>query len=265
MAIVHLSAYRMSPEWPVAKERIASALGGSPLDKPTFKTWISITEALGGRYLQSRMQGDENRLSAPNLYRTTDVATLKLLGSTEVLRILDAALGERNAIHHGGALTGEDAKSRLEQLESLLVGLRKEVGRTFRRYELVEAFGAETEDEKAFVTHVRYVMGANPSLREGKATFNEFPIKRRLYMHSVGEHRALKLVPLIQMREAPPSASFYYGGLERSEQRGEKRDLARWVCYHLVSDDPGSSDMSQKVETDVLDLLADLRRQPPAR
>jgi len=229
-AAVHLSAFKTSAvHWQSQREVIANVMRDQhfSLKKPTFGFWCAVAGLLAGA-LRSMLNGkSEERAVAYSLYTTASSIPLEMLSSKELVGLVQRANSFRNRwTGHGGAVTPADAAERHELLNRDLEKLREVVGPKFLQYQLIEPREAEILPGPVFRCRVRRVMGSNPQL-EHKTVEVTTPAKTgALYLHNPGHDKVLELIPLVQVRDTPQPASYFYN-------RREKMEL-HLVSYHFA-------------------------------
>lgn len=216
-AVIHMSAFKNnSPErWEIHRKSMVKS--GVSLSKHTsFGLWLRIVECMGSA-LRRMMANDSEMVEARHIYATSDEKPLFMLSSKELISMLGRTKDMRNQWKgHGGAVSPDEAERRLQKLEDELAVFRGLVGHGFGQYQLLEARECEVLDE-LFRTRVRRVMGSNPQLEHDVVELTEPARTGQLYFHNPGYHRALKLVPFIEVRDSPQPAGYFYNRMAEGD------------------------------------------------
>ena len=228
LAAIHLSAFRTSASgWTLQRRRIRVVMHHRfSIQHPTFGLWGAIVELLSGAS-RSMLNGKDDRGRACSLYATADAGPIEMLTSSGLLGLIQRTNNYRNRwTGHGGAVTPLEAAERHEQLTEELARFRTLVGTGFQQYQLIEPREYEILDGPVFRCRVRCVMGSNPQLEHQTVDLTTPATTGRLYLHNPGHDKALELVPLIQVRDTPQPASYFYNRRDRS--------ALHLVSYHLA-------------------------------
>jgi len=248
-AIIHMSAFKTDDlRWKVQAEKLHEVLAAQNLafEQPSFGMWRVVLERLASE-LRSMLNGKrEDQEAVKALYRTADLNPLEMLSSKSLLGLMQRVNSFRNRwTGHGGSVSPKEAADRLELLRQDLEDLRGIVGTTFLQYQLIEPREAEILPGPLFRCRVRRVMGSNPQFEHQTVELTTPAVTGRLYLHNPGYAGGLELIPLVQVRDVPQPAGYFYNRLEKTGMR--------LVSYHFV-------DQTEVVgESDTVEqLLADL-------
>ena len=229
-AAVHLSAFRTSAvHWQLELDDLLRVMRDQhfSIERATFGLWRAIVERLAGT-LRSMLNGnDDDRAVANSLYATASSIPLEMLSSKPLIGLLQRVNGFRNRwTGHGGAVTHLEAAERHRDLKKELEELRAIVGIKFLQYQLIEPRTAEILEGPLFRCRVRRVMGSNPQLEHQTVTVTTPAKKGALYLHNPGHNKVLELIPIVQVRDTPQPASYFYNRCERAE--------LHLVSYHFT-------------------------------
>jgi len=230
VAAIHLSAFRTSTvRWQQEVTLLQKVMTTNhlSLERATFGLWRVIVERLSTS-LRSMLNGsDEDRAVAQTLYASADPAPLEMLSSKDLVGLLQRVNGFRNQwTGHGGAVTAAGAEARHDDLRKELEEFRSIVGVRFLQYELIEPREAEILEGPLFRCRVRRIMGSNPQLEHKTVTMKTAAKTGSLYFHNTGHDEALELLPVVQVRDTPQPASYFYNRSENSQ--------LHLVSYHFA-------------------------------
>lgn len=228
-ALIHLSAARSGENeaesdqyWMNTKRSIAMLVNkpGLTLERPTFGLWVNITNMMGSE-LRKLLNGDEDsRICALSLYKCADLLPLEFLSDKAVGSVLQRTNGYRNRwTGHGGSPTPDEAADRHRALRDELATLRGAIGTRFQYYQLIEPKEGKTLPGPLFRTTARCVMGSNPLLKDVVIETRTPAVSGQLYFYNTGHSDILELLPLVQVRETPQPACYFYNRIEKSESR----------------------------------------------
>lgn len=247
-AIIHLSAFKKSQvHWETQKRKLATVMNeqGFTLEKPTFGLWVAVAGLFAGE-LRAMLNGKpEYQAIANELYVTADSRPLEILSSKKIVSLIQQANTYRNRWKgHGGGVPPEEAIKRHNILTQDLARFREIVGTVFLQYQLIEPREAKILDGPVFQCRVRRVMGSNPQLEHQTVELTTPAVSGALYLHNPGHDKALKIIPLIQVSDAPQPASYFYNRFEKTE--------VHLVSYHFTdqSEIVGAGDSVQKLLDD---------------
>lgn len=221
LASIHLSAFRTSESQWVQQRRKLLALMDSQrfsLARPTFGLWSAIVQLLakGVRSLRDGKAEDQSFLNT--LYATADPAPVDMLCSTKLIDLLQRMNSFRNRwTGHGGAVTIAEARERHDQLSKELANFRDIIGTRFQQYQLIKPLEAEILEGPVFRYRARRVMGSDPQLEHETIELTTAPKTGALCMHNPGHDKALELIPLVQLRDEPQPASYFYNRSDKTE------------------------------------------------
>ncbi len=229
-AAIHLSAFSASDvHWQPELDELQRIMQKQhfSLERATFGLWCAIVGRLAGK-LRSMLNGkDDEQAVAHSLYATASSIPLEMLSSKPLIGLLQRVNGFRNRwTGHGGAVTHLEAAERHRDLKKELEELRAIVGIKFLQYQLIEPRTAEILEGPLFRCRVRRVMGSNPQLEHQTVTVTTPAKKGALYLHNPGHNKVLELIPIVQVRDTPQPASYFYNRCERAE--------LHLVSYHFT-------------------------------
>ena len=229
-AAIHISAFRTSvAHWQPQKDAIQQLLDQQliSLEKASFGSWRAIAELMASR-LRSMLRDKKERAVARELYLTADIAPIEMLALPELAGLLQRVNNFRNRWRgHGGAATQAEAAERHALLKTDLDKTREILGTKFLQYQLIEPREAEILDGPVFRCQIRRVMGSNPLLEHDRVDLITPAKTGGLYLHNPGHDKALELVPLVQVRDTPQPAAYFYNHLEGVQPH--------WVSYQLAA------------------------------
>ena len=230
MATVHLSAFSSDPEiWSAQGRKLFKALDkkNHSLERGTFGSWRSITGYLGARCRELAHKTPDVCFS---LYRTRNLETLRMLGSSTLSTVLQRANGMRNDLSHGGAVGEQQAKSIHAELLSLVQQYRGVVGRHWLDYELLQPGEARFRDG---ISHykARRLMGARtPCPVVDRESIDQMD-DRMLYLFDPSSNRGLQMLPFVRMLPSPPNepnACYFFNRVQAGQ--------CRYVSYYFDKD-----------------------------
>lgn len=232
-ATIHLSACFNVPQiWPFVVETVSkqSKLGQPlSLDRPTFGLWRMLLNAIAPQVRKLVHGSREDEAFCQELYCVTDKSPLEALCSKQLLEILERANTYRNRwTGHGGAITVNEASQRLEDAKSLLDAMRSRIGSIFLDYELIELQQSTVLPGPRFKYEARRVMGSNPILDRVNVELVEPLESGKLCFHAKGQSKALALLPLVRLQNAPQTACYFYNRIEHN--------LPHFVTYHVAAE-----------------------------
>ncbi len=233
VATVHLSAFSSDAEiWSQYKPELRSALEGQSLriDHGTFGAWKCICEFLGAR-LRPMIDGALDICTS--LYRTHNPQTLRMLSSSELLKVLQQANSVRNNwIGHVGAVGEKQAQKVLAECFNLVQQCRGVSGRAWLDYQLIQP-GESRFRDGLFHYKVRLLQGTRSAPFE---TVERESIEgmddRALYLLDPSNDRGLRLLPFVRVMPSPrteANACYFFNRL-----LGD--DRCRYVSYHFSQD-----------------------------
>lgn len=230
-ATIHLSAFKTSAaQWPTQRDRIAKVLFEQKfsIKRPTFGCWRAINELLAGALRKMINGKEDDRAVAYSLYATTNSMPLDVLSSKELIGLTQRVNNFRNKwTGHGGAVTATEATDRHEILRKDLAKLRDIVGTRFLQYQLIEPREATILAGPIFRCRVRRVMGSNPQLEHQTIDVTTPAKTGSLYLHNPEHDKVLELIPLVQIRDTPQPACYFYSRYENTE--------LHLVSYHFAN------------------------------
>ena len=228
LATVHLSALIQDPVlWVEVKDKIDRQLqsGRYSWDVPTFGLWRTVLEVCVGTVRKPLNADKSSRAQALALYAFNRAHSMEVFTNSQVLEILSTANSRRNLWHaHGGALGEPEAESRFNELWQLVVRLRTQVGRCFSTLQVIIPGTARTLPGPIFDCEVRIAAGSNPAFLTQRVRLAESPLTGHLHLLEEGQQRALCLAGLVQIRDAPQPACYFYN---RYDKEG-----THFVSYH---------------------------------
>jgi hypothetical protein len=136
-------------------------------------------------------------------------------------------------------------------LKKDLAKVREVVGLKFLQYQLIEPREAEILAGPVFRCRVRRVMGSNPQLEHHTVEVTTAAKTGALYLHNPGHEKVLELIPLVQLRDTPQPASYFYNRLEKMGPH--------LVLYHFADQSEVSS-----LSVPLIDLLDEFKSNDPA-
>jgi len=233
VATVQLSAYRSDPAFFNANRSVwfGTKRGNPrPVDfrMATFGMWVMLSQRLAttGRSLLSAEDGGADRCY--ELYGSHDPELLEALTSTTLIKILQEAVGHRNAwTGHSGVVGPQEQRRRLRALEDLLIRTRASLNTAFETWILLKPGPAAFSDGIFDLTATR-LMGTRSVFRKERMQVGHPLDTGRLYLLYLGSLKALELVPLIRIipgQKTEEGACYFYNRLESNR--------VRWVSYHL--------------------------------
>lgn len=241
--IIHMSAFMKSQvHWENIMRELSTVMNDQnfSFEKPTFGLW---TTALGlfARELRLMLSGEpEDQDLAKELYVTRDSRPLDILSSKKLVSIIQEANYCRNRVAHSGfSPSEEESIKRHVALEENLESFREIVGTVFLQYQLIQPCESEILEGPIFRCRVKRVMGSNPQLEHQKLDLVTPPIKGALYLHNQGHDKILKICPLIQIKNKPQPASYFYNRIENME--------VHIVSYPDLSDKIDANDSIKKL------------------
>lgn len=248
-AAIHLSAFRSSPaHWQGESVRLSEALSkqGLSLDRPSFGAWRVINEKLVSS-LRLMLKDQAQQSLVFSMYATADLDPIEVLASSDLLSVMQRVNNFRNRwTGHGGAVTATEAIERLALLTQDIATFREIIGTSFLKYQLIEPDHAEILKGPVFRCRVRKVMGSNPQLEHESVDLTTPAQTGQLYLYNPGNDKALALIPIVQVRDKPQPASYFYNRLDN-------------LGSHLVAYQFSTlSEVSESDET-LLELLSEIR------
>ncbi|UUX92527.1 hypothetical protein [Methanoplanus endosymbiosus] len=217
-ATIHISAFSSnSGIWEENREYILKTLSDQNLSvkRSSFGLWRIINEKLSAN-LRKMLKSDEIEI-AFELYATSDIKTLEMLSSGELISILQKVNKHRNQWKgHGGAVTANDASERLRTLKDELGRFREITGKGFNRYQLIEPKSMTSPDGLTFLTYIRRVIGSNPQLEQDDIEISLPVATDQLYLYAPEYNKVRKLVPIIRLHDTLQPTSYFYNRLESS-------------------------------------------------
>ncbi len=244
IATIHLSAFSSDIEvWNKYKVGLQKALVKQKLTlkHSSFGAWRCIAEFLGSRC--RKLMNEELEICI-NLYRTHNPDTINMLGSSELLQVLQKANKLRNDWKgHSGAVGEEQAQSIHSELWSLVQSCRQVFGRRWQYYELVQP-GEARFHRDVFRYKVKRMVGTRsmPFETVERETIEAMD-EGALYVLDVNSDRGLRLLPFVRVMPSPQTetnACYFYNRLQ-----GEQ---CRYISYHFAQDPDVTSNFADTRE-----------------
>jgi hypothetical protein len=214
----------------VERQGIRAALekARTSLATSTFGTWVKIVERLAKRARALLNGSEEDKARCQAVFRTRNGPFLTALVSSTLVGILQETNARRNAWKgHVGVVGEAAAQERRIVLEGYLAGLREALGSAWDGALLLMPRTSRFQ-EGVFRYEVSRLTGAKTPFETVKVEVAEPLEDGALYVLSVGDSRALKLLPLVKIMPAPRSAlnaCYFYS----RQVRGE----IHFISYHF--------------------------------
>ena len=101
------------------------------------------------------------------------------------------------------------------------------MGTVFLQYELIEPQESTVQPGPIFNFNVRRVMGSNPMLARFTISLREAATSNHLHFFSPGNDRALRLYGLIELRDTPQPACYFFNRIEHSSSHFVSYEFAQ--------------------------------------
>lgn len=260
-ATIHLSACRPRPElWESSRAQAIQVMEKEHLSarRPTFGLWNVLLDAFAPPVRRLVNGREEERALVQSLYCLPVLDPLIALCSSKLLSILQRANVYRiRWTGHGGGVSQAEARERHAQVSELLSEFRRLINTQFWHYELVEPMGLDVLPDRTLRYRMRRVMGSNPLLVPFTADLTDLVVSHQLCFLSPGYHRAMSLIQIFKVRDAPQPASYFFNRLE-----GES---PFFVTYGLAEESAISdATMGDELRSIIADLSANRGGVPDA-
>lgn len=238
LATVHLSAFMADDElWNEVGPELNQTLQQQnlSLNRASFGSWKLIFEFLSKRCeeLMKEETADGEQPHAQQLFRVSDVRSLRVLTDPRLRSILQQANKIRNDWHgHGGAMSETAAKDVHDILQSLVQQTREVFGRKWQAFELIQP-GASIYSQDLFAVNSRRLMGVRCNPFERRTYESEDPLETgALYLFDSVSRRGLKLLPFVTVMPSPEQSADACYVLSRAGDGVNPR----WVSYHFEAE-----------------------------
>jgi len=219
-ATVHLSALRADDSiWFTLRDQLVRVFSEQHFtwSHPTFGMWRAVTAAGSTTAREMLNAGPEQQARVLSLYETADSKPIEVLSAKALLTVLERSNSLRNRWSgHGGAVSDSEAASRLREVAEELHNFRALCGSTFDRYQTIEPREPTILPGPVFRCPARRVMGSNPQFEHITVDLLVPPVTGGLYLCNPGHTRALELLRLVQIRQAPQPVCYFYNRLDSS-------------------------------------------------
>lgn len=229
VATVHLSAFRAdSTLWLSFRERAASLFEEHNFSwtHPSFGMWRAVIDSAAPIARELLNGGEEPKTRVMTLYETADPKPVEFLVARPLLTLLQKTNLYRNRwAGHGGAVSEAEATDRHREIAEDLNTFRSLCGAVFQQYQTIEPREPTILPGPVFRCPARLVTGSNPQFEHTSIKLLSPPVTGGLYLHNPGHTRALELLSLVQIRQAPQPVCYFYNRLDSSG--------AHLVSYHF--------------------------------
>ena len=114
------------------------------------------------------------------------------------------------------------------------------------QFQLLELREAQILEGPVFRFKARCIMGSNPQLEHTVIEVTSYAKTGSLYMYNPGNNKALEFIPIIQLRDIPQPASYFYNRIESTQPH--------LVSYHFAE----QSDVLD-TSTAIVDFLNEMK------
>ncbi len=247
-APVHLSALRNDQSlWQDLREKLGIAFESQNFtwSRPTFGMWRAVIES-AAPLVRGMLNDKDTQAHVMSLYETADEKPIQFLVAKSLIALLQKTNPLRNRWSgHGGAVSDGEAATRHEEIAEHLNTFRTRCGPLFLRYQTIEPREPKILPGPVFQCPVRVVMGSNPQFEHVDVELLSPPVTGGLYLHNPGHNRALELLRLVQVQQAPQPVCYFYNRQDGND--------SHFVSYHY-GDRSDSTDESGTVASLITDL-----------
>lgn len=220
VATIHLSALRSDVQsWLKFREQADRLFAQERYSwsRPTFGMWRTVIDG-AAPIVRGMLNGStEEQAQVLALYETADPKPIEFLVARPLLGLFQRTIPFRNRWSgHGGAVSPTEAANRHREILEELNAFRSLCGSVFLRYQSIEPREPTILPGPVFRCPARRVMGSNPQFEHVSVDLLNTPITGSLYLHNPGHTRALPLLRLVQIREAPQPVCYFYNRLDSS-------------------------------------------------
>lgn len=220
VATIHISALRADVNrWLTFQENSTRQFAQNHFSwsRPTFGMWRTVIEIAAPLVRPMLNGGAEEQQQILTLYETADPTPIEFLVAGQLLGLLQETNQLRNRWSgHGGAVSSVEAVNRHREILDHLNTFRSLCGTVFLRYQSIEPREPTILPGPVFRCAVRRVMGSNPQFEHVSIDLLNPPVTGGLYLYNPGHTRALALLQLVQIREAPQPVCYFYNRLDSS-------------------------------------------------
>jgi type I restriction enzyme M protein len=224
------------------------------MERPTFGTWVVISQRLSSLVRKRILAGDEEDLAQiSGLFGGASIGALSRVLDPRALALLEEANSRRNAWEgHAGALTPAESASQLDQSLELLTSLRGVVGNAWQELPLVRGNRA-SKHGSTYINEVELLTGSRVPFVRAEYAYGEILESGSLFIGREGTASPLPLLPVFTLHHGPAeeiSTGYFFNRLERD-------GTARLVSYQVS----GASELS--VPSTLLEAMSDVWRSAP--
>jgi hypothetical protein len=225
------------------------------LRRSSFGDWVIIGERLA-KDMRRLLSDKETRDYCLGFFKTRRVDEIEALVSKELFGILKTVNAYRNDWKgHGGVVSRQEQRNRLDSLEEELIHIRKLLSHCFEEWSLISP-GVSKYEGGLYDYKVRCLMGSNPIFQEiHVGTLVPMDVKK-LYILDLSERNPLELLPFLRIMPSPKTAEnacYFYNRIDKNN--------VRWISYHfeqeseIVNPDQAVFDLLQELEKKKINKL----------
>lgn len=205
-----------------------------PFSRATFGTWQITYSYLAKKFRhfgENEKDPIERKEAKDRIYqilKVQDAEIIAVLTSKELAALFQQINALRNKwIGHGGVVSKEEAGHRHEILKKNLETLQHIFGSVWSRYQLIYPIGMKFSGSR-YHSNVQKISGTSTPFEQTDIEL-EMPLEDGyLYLTSIGEREALKLIPFVRLYSSPESALNACYFFNRKGSKG-----FRYISYHF--------------------------------
>ena len=257
LAVVHLSAWHASPNWPEVIENLRDDARKYhvSLECATFGTWRTVLQILSAK---ARYLLEHDPQLCYELYKTSNHRLLDLLARRDVIRMLEEVnITRNNYSGHVGALSEERCEQIDRELEEQLLALRALWGTEWESFQLVLPGECRYQGGVFSYSALRAVGNSTP-FEVCEVDLPEPMVDGRLHLWNPDGQRTLQLLPLVKImpsRQTGTEACYFYN-------RRQPEGKLRFLSYHFAADSELVEEFEDAAEVlDMIDLQGALEEE----
>lgn len=203
-------------------------------EKASFGGWIWMYESLS-KNVRKMLNNENDKEYLREVFGNPSTTYFDGITSKKLASVFRGVSSIRNSFKgHGGVTSEAQYKVVLQQLESQLHGIRELIVETFSEVKMLHVVPKTMswdEDNEIYESTCRILNGTRSKFNKETAMTSKPLSPKELYLIHHGQYVAVKLLPLIQMRESPKTeqnAFYFYNRIDG--------DSVRMVSYHFEKD-----------------------------